>query len=239
MIQVQFTAIAKFGTWPQAKLHTQWPGTGLIGDPVFDALYASQVQFQTDRDEAEATNAHAYTKLLEHVGKSYLLVHSQAGAFGWLVGDRRPDLVKGIVALEPTGPPFIDYFSVPGEVIGRDFGITQLGIAYDPSAGPNGTELKTVTRPAKDDEHDECILQAEPAKQLKNLSKIPQLVMTGEASSHRPYEYCTVDYLRQAGVEVEFVQLGAEGIKGNGHMMFMEKNNIVVARRVLKWLEAH
>jgi hypothetical protein len=25
------------GNWPQAKKHTQWPGSGRIGDPVFDA----------------------------------------------------------------------------------------------------------------------------------------------------------------------------------------------------------
>jgi pimeloyl-ACP methyl ester carboxylesterase len=141
-----------------------------------------------------------------------------------------------IVALEPTGPPFIDYFSAPGA--GREFGITKLEITYEPSAGPNGTDLKTVTRPRKDDEHDECLLQAEPAKQLKNLSKVPMLLVTGEASYHRPYEYCTVDYLRQAGVTVEHVQLGKEGIKGNGHMMFLEKNNMEIAQRILKWLEA-
>ena len=28
--------------WPQARLHTQWPGTGMHGDPVFDQFFASQ-----------------------------------------------------------------------------------------------------------------------------------------------------------------------------------------------------
>jgi pimeloyl-ACP methyl ester carboxylesterase len=46
--EFQFTAIATEGTWPQAKLHTQWPGNGpnkgKKGDPYFDAFYATQVE---------------------------------------------------------------------------------------------------------------------------------------------------------------------------------------------------
>jgi pimeloyl-ACP methyl ester carboxylesterase len=41
-IQSSITAIERFGTWPQAKLHTQWPGTGLLGDPYFEQFLASQ-----------------------------------------------------------------------------------------------------------------------------------------------------------------------------------------------------
>ena len=33
-----YTATQLFDLWPQAHLHTQWPGPGLIGDPVFDAF---------------------------------------------------------------------------------------------------------------------------------------------------------------------------------------------------------
>jgi hypothetical protein len=29
--------------WPQAHFHTQWPGKGAPGDPVFDHFFASQV----------------------------------------------------------------------------------------------------------------------------------------------------------------------------------------------------
>src|SRR6188472_4587208 len=40
-----FTASAARGDFPQAKKHTQWPGTGRIGDPVFDYFNKTQVQF--------------------------------------------------------------------------------------------------------------------------------------------------------------------------------------------------
>jgi pimeloyl-ACP methyl ester carboxylesterase len=120
------------------------------------------------------------------------------------------------------------------------FGLTDLPIEYTPSAGVNASLITTTIEPAIDADHENCIMQTEPAKQLTNIAKIPQLVMTGEASFHAPYDYCTAKYLKQAGVnDVEYADLGKEGIKGNGHMLFMEKNNIEIAERVYEWLERH
>ncbi len=147
----------------------------------------------------------------------------------------RPDHVKGIVQLEPSGPPFT--LRPP---FGTDpafaFGLTDLEISYEPTAGSKGENIKTFIEPAIDDDHDECIMQTSPVKQLKNLAKIPELVVTGEASFHAPYDYCTVKYLRQVGVDVDYLDLGKEGIHGNGHMFFMEKNNLEIADRVYQWL---
>lgn len=78
-----FTNTANNGDqWPQAKLHTQWPGTGRMGDPTFDAFYRSQVQLQTDRFIGEEQNAQAYAALVDIVGECYIISHSQAGAYG-------------------------------------------------------------------------------------------------------------------------------------------------------------
>lgn len=41
-------------------------------------------------------------QVVERVGPSVLLTHSQSGPFGWEVAKRRPSLVKGIVAIEPS-----------------------------------------------------------------------------------------------------------------------------------------
>ena len=157
---------------------------------------------------------------------------------GWRVGDMRSDLVKGIIQLEPSGPPF-----TPRPPFGTDpafaFGLTDLAIKYEPTAGKNAENIETVVEPASDVDHDQCIMQKYPAKQLTNLRKIPELVVTGEASFHAPYDYCTVKYLEQTGVDVEFADLGKEGIHGNGHMFFMEKNNIEIADRVYQWLQKH
>lgn len=70
------------GQWPQAKLHTQWPGTGRIGDATFDAFYRSQLPFQLDRLISEEQNAQAYSALVDLVGECYIITHSQAGAYG-------------------------------------------------------------------------------------------------------------------------------------------------------------
>jgi pimeloyl-ACP methyl ester carboxylesterase len=231
-----FTATQDFNLWPQASLHTQWPGSGRVGDPVFDAFYATQVQLQGDDLIAEATNAAAYTALVDYLNQTvYLLTHSQAGPFGWRVGDARPNLVKKIVALEPGGPPFKGVFPFFGP---HPDGITDLAVEYDPPAGPNGSYLSTIVRPAPPGTNlTDCILQANPPKQLVNLAKVSVLVVTSESSYHAPYDYCTVDYLKQAGVATDFFDLPMIGIRGNGHMMFMEKNNLEIAERIVAWME--
>jgi hypothetical protein len=59
-----------------------------------------------------------------------------------------------------------------------------------------------------------------------------------EASFYTLYDYCTVKYLKQVGVDVKHADLGTEGIHSNGHMFFMEKNP-KIADRVYKWLKKH
>ncbi|KAF2269763.1 alpha/beta-hydrolase [Lojkania enalia] len=236
-VETLFTATSTHNLWPQSYLHTQWPGSGRAGDPIFDAFYASQVQLQADGLISEDSNTKAYTRLLDKIGKAYLLTHSQAGAYGWRVGDARPGLVKGIIAVEPPGPPFVNLS--PSGASSRTWGITDLEIVYEPSAGPNATNLNTITVPPKDANHTECIIQANPPKKLKYLSKVPVLLVTSEASFQAASDYCTVRYLKQAGVDVEYADLGAEGIKGNGHFMFMEKNNVDIATRIWRWLKRH
>jgi hypothetical protein len=83
-----------------------------------------------------------------------------------------------------------------------------------------------------------CMQQgANPPHKLANLMKIPVLVVTSQASYHAVYDSCTVSYLRQAGVQVQHAHLPDFGLMGNGHMMFMEMNNIDIATRVLEpWL---
>src|SRR5712692_9221886 len=41
-VEQRFVAPERFKLWPQARLHTQFPGTGKPGDPAFDAFYATQ-----------------------------------------------------------------------------------------------------------------------------------------------------------------------------------------------------
>jgi pimeloyl-ACP methyl ester carboxylesterase len=83
-----------------------------------------------------------------------------------------------------------------------------------------------------------CWAQAEPARTLVKLQNIPVLVVHAEASYHAAYDHCTVAYLRQARVSaVRFIRLSDVGIKGNGHMLMLEKNNLEIAAVVERWLQ--
>jgi pimeloyl-ACP methyl ester carboxylesterase len=93
-IESRFTAPEQFNLWPQAKLHSQWPGTGRIGDPIFDAFYATQVPYLADGAETQRLNQQAAAALLDRIGPAIILTHSQSGPFGWLIADARPKLVK-------------------------------------------------------------------------------------------------------------------------------------------------
>jgi len=124
----------------------------------------------------------------------------------------------------------------PSKII-RPYGITIVPITYDPPIS-DPAELSTVTFPATHPDICDLILQDEPPRRLSKLSQVPVLVVTGESGYHAHYDYATVEYLKQAGVQVEWVNLPDVGIKGNGHFMFMEKNNYEIASIVHKWLLA-
>ena len=104
----RFVAQEKFKLWPQAALHTQWPGSGEPDDPATVQLAASQMPAIADFATQQFLNRDALVALLDKIGPAILLTHSQAGAFGWPVADARPDLVKAILGVEPNGPPFYD-----------------------------------------------------------------------------------------------------------------------------------
>ena len=241
--QQRFVAPERYRLWPQARLHTQWPGSGAPGDPVFDQFFASQLPSIEDYAEQQVLNHDALLALLEKIGPAILLTHSQSGAFGWPVADAKPDLVKAIVAVEPNGPPFYgvenlgapDWFrDVP--MIVNVWGITAVPLAYAPAAA-KAADLAPA-REARPDAPDlvRCWLQKPPARRLPNLAKVPILVVTSEASYHAAYDHCTVKYLQQAGVHPEWVKLADAGIHGNGHMMMLEKNNMDIAAAMSRWL---
>jgi len=242
-IQQRFTAPERSNLWPQAKLHTQWPGSGVAGDPVFDQFFAQNYPSLAGFPRQQELNRDAGAALLDRIGPAILLTHSQSGTFGWLVADARPSLVKAIVAMEPSGPPVHDNVEKGAPEwfedgpLSKPYGLTAPPLAYEPPVN-DPKELRFV-RQEKADASDlvRCWAQAEPARTLVNLRSIPVLVVQAEASYHAAYDHCTVAYLRQARVAtVRYVRLADIGIKGNGHMLMLEKNNLDVAAVVEKWL---
>ena len=81
--------------------HTQWPGTGKIGDPVFYTFVKSQVQFA---QTATAQAGLAALKLLDTIGSPVIIfAHSQGGGVAYGVAEARPNQVKGMIIAEPGG----------------------------------------------------------------------------------------------------------------------------------------
>ena len=83
-----------------------------------------------------------------------------------------------------------------------------------------------------------CVLQAEPARGLVHLQQIPVMLETSNASNHAPYDHCTAEFLKQAGVQAEHLKLADLGLHGNGHLHFMEKNNLEIIAGLEPWLAA-
>jgi len=239
----RFVAQEKYKLWPQAVLHTQWPGTGDPDDPATVQLAASQMPAIVDFAEQQVLNRDALIALLDKIGPAILLAHSQAGAYGWPVADARPDLVKAILAIEPNGPPFysVEFVGAPDYfkqgALALPYGITGVPLTYSPPI-KDASELKFVQQDKADGpDLVRCYAQAPPGRQLPNLQKMAILVLTSEASYHAPYDHCTVRYLREAGVNPTFIRLADLGIRGNSHVMMLEKNNKEIARVIAEWLD--
>jgi hypothetical protein len=70
--QRRFTAPERYELWPQAHLHTQWPGAGVAGDPVFDQFFASQLPSIESYALQQALNRDGLLALLEKIGPAIL-----------------------------------------------------------------------------------------------------------------------------------------------------------------------
>jgi pimeloyl-ACP methyl ester carboxylesterase len=236
----RFVAPERYNLWPQAHLHTQWPGQGAPGDPAFDQFYASQVPSIQSYPLTQELNGDAILALLGKIGPAILLTHSQSGAFGWPVADARPDLVKAVIAVEPSGPPFLDVQTVgapdwfhDASNPTRPWGVTSVPLSYSPPGSLTSIQQEKPDRP----DLARCWLQQSPPKLLPRLEKVSILILTSEASYHASYDHCTVKFLEQARAHPVWIQLADLGIHGNGHMTMLEKNSQEIAAVMAHWLD--
>src|SRR4051794_21406593 len=169
-IEAEFIAVGKYNMFPQAKLHTQWPGTGTVGDPVFDQFMAAMFPNQSSGALRETINRDVIIALLDKIGPAILAPHSQSGSPVWLAADARPQLVKALLMVEAGSSSFYDIKLVgapewfkDGE-LSKPFGVSRAPITYDPPV--KGIEDFTLVRQDKPDSPDvaRCWVQQEPAK---------------------------------------------------------------------------
>ena len=242
-VQKRYAQEEKYNLWPQARLHAPWPGGGEMDSDWVKILSASQAVEIASFKKQQELNRDALIALVDKIGPSIILGHSQAGAFLWPVADARPGKIKAILAVEPNGPPAyaVDFIGAPdwfkyGEM-SLAYGLSDVPLTYSPPV-KDASELK-FTQQAKPDADGlvRCYEQADPARQLPNLAKIPTLVLMSEASYHAPYDHCTAKYLERAGVKTTFIRLADVGIHGDSHVLMLEKNASAIAGVIAKWME--
>ena len=137
--QRRYLSQAKYKLWPQAHLHTQWPGSGAPDDAVTLQMISGYLPEIEDFTKQQFLNRDALVALIDKIGPAILMVHSQAGAFGWPVADARPDQVKAILAVEPNGPPFyqVDFIGAPDYFkqgpLALPYGLSAVPLTYSPA----------------------------------------------------------------------------------------------------------
>ncbi|KAH7907880.1 Alpha/Beta hydrolase protein [Hygrophoropsis aurantiaca] len=233
-VESRVTATQRYNLWPQAILHTQWPGNGSVGDETFDAFYSTLMPSLASAVEAAELMKAAGSKLIDEIGPLIILTHSQSGYIGWILGDSRPKNVKAIIAIEPSGPPFQE--AIFSTARARAYGLTDIPISFTPPIS-SAADLRPVVVSGISALNYTCFQQSPPARQLTNLVDIPVLVVTSESGLHAVYDDCSVQFLVEGGVNATHIRLQDVGIHGNGHMMFMETNSLEIADSVVQqWL---
>ena len=243
------------------KNASQWPGPGNVGSPDLDQLVAGQggsyvqqapppgaggagrrgaapglsregMPVASNTQPAPAPNVQhaawrqAGADLLDKIGPAIIMTHSAGGPFGLLVAEARPNLVKATVIIEGAGSGFN---------AANRWGMSSIPVSYDPPVS-DPAEIKTrwVARPEPG--VNGYFLQQEPARKLPNLRNTKVLFVTADASFASPGNPGGAAFLKQAGVSAEELRLGALGIKGNGHMMMVEKNSRQVLQPIIDWM---
>jgi len=208
----------------------QWPGPGGMNDPLIDQFMACESGNVSDEAFHSSLVWPGGAELLDRIGPSILCVHAFGGFFAWGVADRRPSLVKAIMAMEINGNPFAAQLR---------WGLTAGPMTFDPPV-TDVSQFKLVQKTEPPDSPRPVVspykLQAEPAHKWKNLQGIPTGWMTSEHGGGGS-PVTNVEFLKQVGCTAEMIRLRDYGILGNGNLMLLEKNNHEVFEVIREWLD--
>lgn len=242
--EISFTDPQAANAYTQNKLHTQWPGSGLRGDPIFDAFESGFLPLTSNNARRELSMRASGCELVRLIRPSFLISHSIGAVHPIVISDECPSLVAGNVNLEAGNIPFQSYVgnatSSVGRTAARPFGLTVTNLNYDPPIS-NYTDLITETVGEDTPSLRSCIQQSNSTANytihtLPSVAKVPYVLFTGEASPHATYDHCVILYLNQVGVATDWIKLADVGVTGNGHFGYIELNSAKYFKVVEEWI---
>ncbi|KAF5021239.1 hypothetical protein F66182_6729 [Fusarium sp. NRRL 66182] len=171
--------------------HDKWPGTGQRGDPIFARYCASLATLHLNKVERQSLAQNALQALLHHIGRSILVGEGAGGNMAWLATDVEPDLVAGVIAVEPAGPPFgtacpkeRNPYRLYSQFIHREqgtriYGLTEIPLTYDPPTHPHegfdppAREPLDIVRVAQPGTRGSCFMQRNPDDPADLTQEVP------------------------------------------------------------------
>ena len=170
-----------------------------------------------------------------------MFTHSQGGGFGFDITEARPKLVQAMVTVEPGGPQFggadtakVTAGTAQPEFVGADQQPVRVRPAGERAGRPQGRARREVrSGPTK------CAAGCRSSRRASwrggRTSRCSAISANG--TYHRVYDPCIPKFLNQAGVKADFVRLEDVGIRGNSHMMMLEKNSDDIIEFVVGWIK--
>ena len=223
-----FTVTAQYKLWPQSLKQTRWLGSG---NAVCNAFYSATLQIPLQRHWGPVEDEECRCSIAGHDRTRNPGTHSQGGLYGWTITDARPHLVKGLVAIEPTGPPFEE--AVFADTPARAWGSTDNPIHYEPAVlSPD--RIKMLKLISNDTNLVGCISRWNLLALCPTWRTFPSW---SKCLSHPTtvYDHCSLHFLRQADGKADLLLLDDIGIKGIGHLQMM--NNVEVVKVMHEWMQ--
>jgi hypothetical protein len=112
-------------------------------------------------------------------------------------------------------------FGIPPETVCHPYGLAIGHLSYEPAA--DLSDLLQWRAP-----------ENAGRWRLANLAGVPITLVSGEASYHRASDLEMSEFLTAMGVENQLLALEDLGIRGNGHMMMLEKNSDRIALALIE-----
>ena len=202
----------RIGLWPKTFEGSQFPD-----DPESINQFFRQMTPYTGEFDLKVI-VDSFVKIFERTGDGILVTHSRGGRTGWEIAIAS-DKGKAVVAIEPGG-----LFSFPEDEVPEN--------------------IPTLYAPVR--------AQGISKENFAKLIDQPIIIYFGDYIPDEPVELPARDYWRgvramaykfaevvnKHGGDCTVIDLPKEGIKGNEHFIFQDKNNAQIADHIENWLKS-